>query len=178
MPGDPPKASEAAPAPKAVPTAAKSAPKPKPAVEKTVSIPDLTSPTATERRAQYQRWDERGGDETLYFGSPYQEKGVGDGYNSRAGNKFPSADGVDIPSADDVGSPQYEPSEADFPLPEPRNPPVAKGNDQVAAPPVDQKGSVYDDGMYWRTLGLGPVTRYSNFKKLIERETERIQYIW
>jgi hypothetical protein len=41
-------------------------------------------------------------------------------------------------------------------LQEQRNPPVARGNNQVPTPPVDQnqKANVYEDGMYWRTLGL------------------------
>ena len=150
MPGDPPQVAKAAPAPKAVPTAAKSAPKPKP-VGHAELVHDLASPTATERRAQYQGG--RGGEETLYFGSP-QHGGVGDGHNSEAGNKFPSADGWE--------SPRYDASEAGAPenpeedLQEQRNPPVARGNNQVPTPPVDQnqKANVYEDGMYWRTLGL------------------------
>ena len=91
------------------------------------------------------------GDTILWFS---QHDGVGDGHNSEAGNKFPSADGWE--------SPRYDASEAGAPenpeedLQEQRNPPVARGNNQVPTPPVDQnqKANVYEDGMYWRTLGL------------------------
>lgn len=116
---------------------------------------DLTSPDASQRRAQYQSRPgaPHQGDETLDFGR-ISHDGVGNGRDSNAGNRFVSATLPDtIPEEEDLfGDGGKEEQVVEAPPP-----PAARAQSPPPPPPApesEDKTSIYEGGLYWKFLEL------------------------
>ena len=118
--------------------------------KKSPSVASLKTPTAEERRAQYQNRSSPTGPTP----SPMEHDGVGDGNNPEAGNRFacltpvslqfspsPPLESQPVPKAP---APATPPS-----FPEPNPPAIAPAD---AEPANTGTGGVYDNGMYWKSL--------------------------